>query len=258
MPGEKVEYTQEMKNNEQNFIFGVWPILEALKKHKPLNKVLIQKSNESQEVPEIIKRCHELKIPIQTVPVQKLQRITRKNHQGIIAFTSPIEFSNIDEELVRIYEKGEDPFLLILDRITDVRNFGAICRTAEAAGVHAILIPEKESAMIGGDAMKTSAGAIANIPICRTNNLYRSTQHLQESGVRLFGCTEKGSKNYKDVDYSGPIGLIMGSEENGISDNLLDLTESRVFIPMMGQTGSLNVSVACGILLYEMLATRQD
>jgi 23S rRNA (guanosine2251-2'-O)-methyltransferase len=240
------------KTKLDNIVFGTWPILEALREARTFNKIFILTGNKTEELVEIRSLCKGLNIPIQMVPIQKLDRLTRKNHQGIIGFTSPISFHNIEDIIPMIYEKGKDPFLLILDRITDVRNFGAICRTAEAAGVDAILIPEKESAMIGSDAVKTSAGAIYNLPICRTKHFTHNINFIIESGIKLVACSEKVPTDFKDADYTGPLALVMGSEEDGISKDLLNQCDVQVQIPMMGKTGSLNVSVACGILLYEI------
>lgn len=240
----------------KNIVFGIWPIVEALREAKSFNKILVQKGNKSEEIGEIIRLCRQLEIPIQTVPVQKLNRITKKNHQGIIGFSSPIEFQPIDEIISRIYEEGQDPFILILDRITDVRNFGAICRTAEAAGVQAIVFPEKESAMIGPDAIKTSAGAIFNLQFSRVYDLAKTVNNIKNNGIKVVACTEKTKENYKGQDFEGPIALVMGSEENGISDEILEIAHLKVSIPMRGKTQSLNVSVACGVLLYEILSNR--
>lgn len=254
MPGEKVEFIQTMRNKEQlnNVIFGIWPIVEALREAKSFNKILVQKGNQSEELDEIFQLAKDLRIPIQTVPSQKLDRITRKNHQGIIGFTSPIEFLDIEEVLAGIWENGETPFIVALDKITDVRNFGAICRTAESAGAHAVLIPEKEAAQIGPDAVKTSAGAIFNIKICRAKAFIKAVQYLKDSGLQIVCCTEKSSKHFRQGDYSGPITLVMGSEENGISPSILKISDYNAMIPMKGKTRSLNVSVAAGILLYEI------
>jgi len=255
MPGEKEEFIQTMRNNNDNLnnvIFGIWPIVEALREAKPFNKIMIQKGNTSEELEEIYALAKEQNVPIQSVPPQKLARITRKNHQGVIGYTSPIEFLDIEEVLTGIFESGETPFIVCLDKITDVRNFGAICRTAEAAGVNAILIPEKEAAQIGADAIKTSAGAIFNLKICRSKAFIKAVQYIKDSGVKIVCCTEKSSQHYKEGKYDGPIALVMGSEDNGVSPSIIQISDYNAMIPMKGKTGSLNVSVAAGILLYEM------
>lgn len=235
-----------------NFIFGAWPIIEGLKEGKEFNKILIQKGSRSENIQQIITLCKERSVPIQHVPIQKLNGLTRKNHQGVIGFISPIEYQKISSVLPMLYEQGENPFLLILDRITDVRNFGAICRTAESVGVNAIIIPAKESAQINADAIKTSTGAVFNLTICREDNLFEATEYVKNSGVTLVACTEKGAVNFREIKLEGPKALIMGSEENGIENSIQKISDHRAFIPMKGQTESLNVSVACGILLYHL------
>ncbi len=181
----------------------------------------------------------------------------RKNHQGVVAFISPVIYQNIEDILPAIYERGETPLLLILDRISDVRNFGAITRTAECAGVHAIIVPEKGRAMIGPDAVKTSAGALFKIPVCKTRSLKQCATFLQESGVSLVACTEKTDDHYFDVDYSIPLAIIMGSEEDGISNDLIRKADYLAKIPLLGKIESLNVSVAAGILTYEAVRQRE-
>lgn len=256
MPGEKEEYLPKQTSiklkNQDHFIFGAWPIVEALKEGKEFNKILLQKGNKSETTAQIVALCKERAIPVQYVPVQKLNGLTRKNHQGVVAFVSPIEYQTIESVLPLLYEEGKEPFILVLDRITDVRNFGAICRTAEGAGVDAIIIPTKDAAQINADAIKTSAGAVFNIPICRETSLISSVYYLKESGLQIVGCTEKGAQDFRTVKLDGPSALIMGSEENGIDDKILGLCDYKAVIPMKGKTESLNVSVACGILLYHL------
>jgi len=198
----------------------------------------------------------ELEIPLQMVPREKLDRMTRANHQGVIGFISPVTFQPIEEVLQRVYESGRDPFLLILDRVTDVRNFGAICRTAECAGMDAVIIPSRGSARVGGDAMKTSAGALMNLPVCRSNNLKDTLEYLKNSGIRLVACTEKTETSLFNVALEGPMGIVMGSEEDGISPEYLKKCDVRVKIPMFGKTESLNVSVATALVVYEVLRQR--
>jgi 23S rRNA (guanosine2251-2'-O)-methyltransferase len=198
----------------------------------------------------------ELDIPVSYVPKEKLMQYSRINHQGLVAFLSPVDFQPIDEVLQRVFEQGEDPFLLILDRITDVRNFGAICRTAECAGVHAVIVPARGSARIGGDAVKTSAGALMHIPVCRSMNLKDTLQFLKDSGMRIVGASEKGNAQLFEAELSGPLGIIMGSEETGISPEYLKKCDAMLNIPMRGETSSLNVSVAAGIMLYEVVRQR--
>jgi 23S rRNA (guanosine2251-2'-O)-methyltransferase len=191
----------------------------------------------------------------QFVPIEKINRITRKNHQGVVALLSPVDFYRIESLLPGIYEAGKDPFLLVLDQITDVRNFGAIVRTAECAGVHAVIIPEKGMAGIGADAVKTSAGAIHHMPVCRTDNLPKTIRYLKDSGIRIIAANEKSSRLYIKAEMNTPLAIILGSEEKGISHQLLDLADQQVKIPVLGKIESLNVSVAAALLVYE--AVRQ-
>ena len=187
------------------------------------------------------------------VPNEKLNRITGKNHQGVIAYTAIIEYAEVENIIDDCYNSGKNPFILILDRITDVRNFGAIIRTAECLGVHAILIPSKGGAIINADTEKTSAGALNYMPICRVKYLDKSIEYLKNSGLKVVGCTEKADKEIGDVDMSGPVAIVLGSEEDGISDKYLGMCNDLGKIPMKGKVKSLNVSVASGLVLYQAM-----
>ena len=237
-------------------IFGIFPILEALRSAADVDKVILQTGLRSPQIQELRALLEELEIPLQMVPREKLDRMTRANHQGVIGFISPVTFQPIEEVLQRVYESGRDPFLLILDRVTDVRNFGAICRTAECAGMDAVIIPSRGRARVGGDAMKTSAGALMNLPVCRSNNLKDTLEYLKNSGIRLVACTEKTETSLFNVGLEGPMGILMGSEEDGISPEYLKKCDARVKIPMFGKTESLNVSVATALVVYEVLRQR--
>ncbi len=239
-----------------DFIYGTWPVMEAVKAKRDLDKVIIQHGLRNAIIGEIIAELKALDIPYQFVPIEKMNRVTRKNHQGIIAFLSPITFGKIEHVLPSIYEKGEDPFILILDKITDVRNFGAILRTASCTGVHAVVIPDKGSAMLNSDTVKSSAGAIYTLPICRSENLKDTIEYLKESGLKIFAATEKGSELYYNEQLSGPSALIMGSEGDGVSPEYLRRSDVLVKIPMVGTIASLNVSVAAGVLMYEVFRQR--
>jgi 23S rRNA (guanosine2251-2'-O)-methyltransferase len=195
-------------------------------------------------------------IAYQIVPVERIELVTRKNHQGVLAWLSLIEYQNITNLLPMIYEKGEDPLIIALDGVSDVRNFGAIVRTADCLGAHAVLIPEKGSARITADAIKTSAGALHSFPICREKSIVRSIEYLKESGLKVICATEKSGDNAPLSPLTGPSVLILGSEENGISRELISLSDFQVRIPMTGNIASLNVSVAAGILLYEIVRQR--
>lgn len=241
---------------KKNTIFGIRPVIEAINDNKQIDKLLIQNGLKGELFIELKTLLKERNIHFQSVPVEKLNRISRKNHQGVIGFLAPISFQNIEDIVPLIYENGQTPFILILDRITDVRNFGAIVRTAECAGVHAIVLPEKERAMITPDAVKTSAGAIFKIPICISNSLKKSVTFLQDSGIKVTACTEKASSFHFKESYTTPTAIIMGSEENGIHNELLKKADSLAKIPMNGKIGSLNVSVALGIIAYEVIRQR--
>lgn len=241
---------------KQNMVYGIHPITESLESGKSFDKIFIRKGLTGNHINKIKQFVHTRKIPLQQVPIEKLNRITRKNHQGIIGLISPIDFQNIEDILPGLYEQGLNPFLVILDQISDIRNFGAIARTAEAAGVHAIIIPSKGSSQINSDAMKTSAGALNYIPICRTPNLYNTCKFLKDSGVKLAAATEKTDLIYHKETLSDPVGLIMGSEGKGVTKQILNLADAHLKIPLKGNIESLNVSVASGILIYEIVRQR--
>ncbi|WP_417603059.1 23S rRNA (guanosine(2251)-2'-O)-methyltransferase RlmB [Owenweeksia hongkongensis] len=245
-------------NTGNGLLIGTRPILEALESGKEMDKIMIQKGLKSPTFQELWHVIKKYDAPFQYVPIEKLNRITRKNHQGVIAFTAAVEFQNIEEVIARCYENGEDPLILLLDRVTDVRNFGAISRTAECTGVHGIVIPTRNSAPVNFDALKTSAGALSHIPVCREMNLKETIKFLKESGLKVVGCTEKTETLLYDADLSGPTCIIMGSEEDGISPEYLKLCDATVKLPMFGKIGSLNVSVATGALLYEVIRQRRS
>ena len=241
---------------ETDFLFGTQPALEALKAGKEIDKLLIQKGLKSDVVGEIIRYARNTNLPVNYVPAEKLNRVTRKNHQGVIMFLSAINYGSLDNVLETAYQKGEAPLILILDQITDVRNFGAIARTAECAGVHGIVIPAKGAAQINSDAMKTSAGALNYIPVCRENYLDKTVKYLKESGLQIVGCTEKGTGPIYNCDFTVPTAIIMGSEDKGISPVLMKECDQQLLIPMVGNVGSLNVSVSAGVLVYEVIRQR--
>ena len=240
----------------ENYIFGIHAVQEALRAGKELDKVLVRRGSGSDLLKKLLSDLSRTEIPVQQVPVEKLNRITGKNHQGVIAFLSEIAFADISTLLPSIFEKGEDPLILLLDGVSDVRNFGAIARSAECAGVHAIVIPSAGSAAVNADAVKTSAGALHRIPVCRHRDLLSVMKFLKDSGLRLYAATEKASDTIYAVDMAGPAGLIMGSEDTGISNHLLKVADSWVSIPMKGTISSLNVSVATGVILFEILRQR--
>lgn len=246
------------KADEQDLVFGMFPVLEALRSGADVDKVLIQQGLKSPHMHELRALISELEIPTQLVPKEKLDRLTRANHQGLIGLMSPVSFQPLEEVLQRVYEEGRDPFLLVLDRVTDVRNFGAICRTAECAGVDAVIVPSRGSARIGSDALKTSAGALMNLPVCRSNNLKDTLDYLKNSGLRIVACTEKTESSLYEQSLDGPMIILMGSEEDGISPEYLKKADVRVKIPMFGKTESLNVSVATALVVYEVVRSRSQ
>ena len=241
----------------ENAIFGLRPIIEAIQAGKEIDTLFIQKGLKNELFQELWQLVRAYKVNYKHVPVEKLNRLTRKNHQGVFAFISPINFHNTDNVVQDVFEKGENPLFLILDRVTDVRNFGAIVRTAECCGVQAVIVPEKGSAAINGDALKTSAGALHNIPICREFNLKATIEYLKNCGLQIVGCTEKTNDMIYQPDFSVPTAIIMGSEEDGISQEYLKLCDHKAKIPMNGKIGSLNVSVSAGVILYEAVRQRQ-
>ena len=237
-------------------VFGIRAIIEAIKSGKEIESLYLQRGLTGGIILELRTLINEQEIGFQLVPIEKLNRLTTKNHQGAVAFISPISYDKIENIIPGIYEKGEVPLILILDGITDVRNFGAIARTAECAGVHALIVPAKGSAQINPDAIKTSAGALYKIPVCRHDSLFKTAKFLQESGLQLIACTEKTDDYLYQPDYTAPTAIIMGSEESGISIDLIRISDHLAKIPMYGEIESLNVSVSAGILLYEAVRQR--
>lgn len=246
----------ERKKSNEDLIFGVRSVIEAIKAEREINKILIQKGMNKDLFSELKDALAGKDYQLQFVPIQKLDGLIDGNHQGVIAYVSPIEYGEIEPLIEAKLEKGEKPLVLVLDRITDVRNFGAIARTAECQGVDAILIPSKGSALVTADAIKTSAGALNRIPVCKTTNLKESLFYLQQCGMRIVACTEKSKIPLYEVNLRGPVCIILGSEEDGITSDLLNLSDIKARIPMRGEIASLNVGVSAGIILYEK--TRQE
>lgn len=240
---------------KDDFIFGLRPVIEAIEAGKTVDKIFLQNGIQGPIIIELKQLLAKHGIRANYVPVEKLNRFTRKNHQGVVAFISDVPFHKIENILPEIFESGTTPFILILDHLTDVRNFGAICRTAECVGINAIVIPEKGAAPINSDAIKTSAGALYNVKICKEKNLAHTVDFLQQSGLLVYSATEKAQKLVYDVDYKVPLAIVMGNEERGISKEVLHHSDEKIKLPIEGKTQSLNVSVACGAILYE--AVRQ-
>ncbi|GAL87311.1 RNA methyltransferase [Sporocytophaga myxococcoides] len=252
------EYQMERNSphNKSELLFGIRPIIEAIEAGKEIDKILVQKEQSSPLMNELLQAAFHHKVPVQRVPVEKLNRITKKNHQGAICFMSSIVYASLDNVISDCFQSGTVPMILVLDRITDVRNFGAIARTAECMGVHAIVIPAKGAAQINSDAVKTSAGALNHIPVCREESLIKTIKYLKESGLSVIACTEKAQKTIAQAAYNDPVAIVVGSEEDGISDEIIKKADEIVRIPMTGKIGSLNVSVAAGMILYEAVRQR--
>ncbi len=237
----------------QQMIFGLHPLMEAIDAGREISKVLLRKGLTGDMVGELTAMLRRHDIPMQTVPVEKLNRVTRKNHQGVIAFVSPVEYARIENLIPSLFEKGEAPFVVACEGVTDTRNIGAIARSAECAGAHALLLPAKGSAMISADAVKTSAGALNHIAVCRTDNMKATLLFLKNSGLKIVAATEKARDVYRQADLSGPAVLLLGAEDTGISPEILRTADVTVKIPVKGKIASLNVSAAAAVLMYEMV-----
>jgi 23S rRNA (guanosine2251-2'-O)-methyltransferase len=241
---------------ETDYIFGLRPIIEAIKAGKQIERLLVKQGLQGPLYQELMAEVRSRGISFQFVPIERIDLVTRKNHQGVLAWLALIDYQNITNILPGIYEKGEDPLIIVLDGVSDVRNFGAIVRSAECLGAHAIIIPEKGSARISADAIKTSAGALHTFPVCREKSILRTVEYLKESGLKVICADEELGLSVSQADVKGPVVIIMGSEEKGISRELLNVADTKVKIPMSGNISSLNVSVAAGILLYEIIRQR--
>lgn len=238
---------------ENKMIFGLHSILEAIEAGKDIEKIYLKRDFGGELVKSLFAKIKEHSIPCQKVPLEKLNAFTEKNHQGAVAFISDIEYQEITAIVPMLYEQGNEPFVVVLDGITDVRNFGAIARTCECAGVDAIVVPAYGSAAANADAIKTSAGALHRIPVCRTESLPETVKFLSDSGIKLIALSEKADKLYTDESYNCPKALILGAEDTGISPEVLRQCHSMVKIPMRGNIESLNVSVAAGIVIYRAI-----
>jgi len=244
------------EQKEQQMVFGIRAVQEAILAGKEIEKVMIKKGLQGPLFQKFLDDVRSHNIPFQFVPIEKLNRTTRQNHQGVIAMISPVVYQDIEQVVPMLFDQGKEPFVLVLDHITDVRNFGAIARTAECAGVDAIIIPETGAAAVTADAMKTSAGALHIIPVCRVRSLISTIEFLQGSGLKVVAATEKGAVDYDKANYRGPIALVMGAEDRGVDPKILNAAEIKSRIPIIGEIESLNVSVAAGILMYEIVKKR--
>ncbi|MBS1558099.1 MAG: 23S rRNA (guanosine(2251)-2'-O)-methyltransferase RlmB [Bacteroidetes bacterium] len=241
---------------KKEMAFGTRAVMEAIRAGREIEKIFIQTGLSNELVRELINTAQAHHVPYTFVPQQKLNTMSNKNHQGVICLLSLVQYASLEGIIDQCYTRGSDPFFLMLDRITDVRNFGALARTAECAGLHAIIIGEKGNAPISADAMKTSAGALNHLPVCRVKDMHKTFRFLKENGIQIVACTEKAEKTLYETELSGPVALVMGSEEDGISPQMLTDADSLAKIPMQGKIASLNVSVAAGIAIYEAVRQR--
>lgn len=228
-----------MERNEM--IFGIRAVIEAVEAGKDIDKILVKKDLQSDLAQELFAAVRGRNIVVQKVPVEKINRMSRKNHQGVLAFISAITYQHLDDIVPGLYEEGKNPFIILLDGITDVRNFGAIARTCECAGVNAIVIPERGSVSVNADAVKTSAGALLHLPVCRESSVFEAVRFLKNSGFRIIAASEKAVVNYTNIDYTVPVAIVMGAEDTGVSKEVLRLCDDMVALPQMGVIGSLNV-----------------
>ena len=244
-----------MKNDSQ--IFGIRAIIEAINSGKSVDKVFVQKGLKGDLFFQLDKLLREHSISTSFVPIEKLNRLTKKNHQGVVAQISPIDFHELDDLVINVIESGKTPLFLLLDQLSDVRNFGAIIRTAECTGVDGIIIQKKGGAPVNGDTIKTSAGAVFKVPICKVDHIKDAIYHLQSSGIKIIAATEKTDNSIYDISFKDPCAIVMGSEGKGISNSVLKIVDNKAKLPMFGEIASLNVSVACGAFLYEAVRQRR-
>ena len=244
-----------MKENEM--IFGTRAVIEAIQAGKEVDKILMKRDLQGDLSRELFEIVRDTNIPLQRVPQEKLDRLTRKNHQGVIAFISAVTYQKVEDIVPFLFEEGKDGFIVLLDGVTDVRNFGAIARTCDCAGVDALVIPSRNSVSVNADAVKTSAGALHTLPVCKESSINEAIRFLKNSGYRVVAATEKATKNYTAIDYAGPIAIVMGGEDFGISMDNLRICDEMVQIPILGNISSLNVSAAAAVLMYEVVRQRR-
>lgn len=246
-----------MQEIQEQQIYGIRAVIEAVNAGKTIDRVFLQKGLQGTLYKELLATLQGAQIATQYVPIEKLNRMSKKNHQGVIATLSPVEYQDFEELVIGVTESGKVPLFLVLDHLQDVRNFGAIVRTAECTGVSGIIIPKRGSVSVTADAVKTSAGAVFRVPICKVDNLIDAVYYLQGSGIRVVAATEKTNNLLYSEDFTTPLAIVMGAEDVGISGGILKVVDSRVKLPMAGEIGSLNVSVACAVFLYEAVRQRQ-
>ena len=242
--------------DKTQYIYGIHAVLEALEAGKDIDKIFLSKTLNDETAKEIMDRARQLGVPVQRVPVQKIDRITRRNHQGVLAMMAAVTYYRVEDLVPQLFDEGQNPFIIVLDGVTDVRNFGAVARTCECAGVSAIVIPDRESVSVNADAVKTSAGALNYLPVCREHNLVSAVKLLRDSGFRIVGTSDKSQIPYTQGNYTGPVAIVLGAEDKGISPEIIKLCDTQVMIPEFGHINSLNVSVAGGIMIYEVVRQR--
>ena len=241
---------------KETLLFGIYPVIEALKAKQTIDKAYVQKGLQSPKIDAIVADLEALNTTISYVPLEKMEKLCRSNHQGIILISSPIEFVGLETMVEAVLESKKTPLFLILDQISDVRNFGAILRTAECTGVDGVIIQKKGGAPVSGDTVKTSAGAIFNIPICKVDHIKDAIYYLQGSGITTIAATEKTQDTIYNLELNEPMAIVMGSEGLGVSKSVLSIVDKKASLPLLGVINSLNVSVACGALLYEVVRQR--
>jgi 23S rRNA (guanosine2251-2'-O)-methyltransferase len=254
MPVSRASATME----KSEMIYGTRAVIEAILAGKDIERIMVLSGMNNELIRELLSTAKNHNVPISFVPEEKLKRISSKNHQGVICMLSSVSYASLENIIDKTFSDGKEPFLVILDRVTDVRNFGAVARTAECAGVDAIIIAEKGNAPMSNDSMKTSAGALNHLPVCREPDLKKTLKLLRDSGIKVIACTEKASENIYDIDITGPVAVILGSEEDGISEALLREADELVKLPIKGKIESLNVSVAAGVAIYEIVRRRSS
>jgi len=249
-------HVKHKKDDRLQLVCGIHPVMEALGAGKQIDKVLMQNNLDGRSTQELRAKIREKGVPLQIVPVEKLNRMTDSNHQGVVAIVSPITYCVFAELIQRLFDEGKSPVVVLLDHVTDVRNLGAIVRTAECAGVDAVVVPDHGSAQINEDAIKSSSGALLRMPVCRESNFKTTLNLARQMGMQVCAATEKGSVDYRTVDFTKPTVLVMGAEDTGVSPEVLRLSDVHARLPLMGEVMSLNVSVAAGVFMYEVLNQR--
>ncbi|WP_298903644.1 23S rRNA (guanosine(2251)-2'-O)-methyltransferase RlmB [uncultured Psychroserpens sp.] len=241
---------------KETTIFGIRAVIEAIKSGENIDKIFLQKGLRGELFTELEQLLKKERLNSSYVPVEKLNRLSKKNHQGVIAQIAPISFYDIENLVMNVIESGKTPLFLLLDQLSDVRNFGAIVRTAECTGVSGIIIQKKGGAPVNGDAIKTSAGALFKMPICKVDHIKDAVFYMQASGIKVIAATEKTDHTIYDVSFKEPCAIIMGSEGRGINPSVLKIADDKAKLPLLGDIESLNVSVACGAFLYEAVRQR--